>query len=139
MQNKTLSILYVEDDADTREAMRRLLTIDGHSVIVSGTVADAIEAAAKTRIDLLISDLQLPDGSGLQLLPQLRAIYPVQGIVLSGFGTHDDIASCLSVGFAEHLVKPIVFDVLREAIARVRERAAAQAKPHQSGTASAAL
>lgn len=66
---------------------------------------------------MLVSDIGLPDGTGLDLMHSLRqrgAALP--GIALSGFGMEADIAASRSVGFAHHLVKPVNFQLLEEAI-----------------------
>jgi CheY-like chemotaxis protein len=75
-----------------------------------------LQAAAGTDIDLLISDIELPDGTGLQLLASLRFDRPVPGIALSGFGSSDDIELSRAAGFAFHLTKPVDFHALKEAI-----------------------
>ncbi len=71
--------------------------------------------------DLLISDLGLPDGSGLDLIRKLRAsrMTPIAGIALSGYGMDDDLRSSREAGFLEHLIKPIDFPGLEAAIRRV--------------------
>ena len=68
--------------------------------------------------DLLLSDLGLPDGSGLELMRAL-ADRSIRGIALSGFGMEEDIARSREAGFAEHLIKPVIFQSLQETIGRV--------------------
>jgi len=99
--------------------MRRLLERWGFEVMTAGGVAAGVQAAAAQRFDLLICDLGLPDGSGHDLLRQLSAISPVKGIALSGYGQAEDIHRSNSAGFAEHLVKPVNFDLLRKTITRL--------------------
>lgn len=76
-------------------------------------------AALETDFELLISDIDLPDGSGLELMWQLRARSAVKGIALSGFGSPDDVEQSRVAGFAEHLTKPVEFRHLEQAIQRV--------------------
>ena len=113
---KGLRILMVEDHAATLEALSTLLRREGHSVVTAGTVSDGLAAAAAGTFDLLISDLGLPDGTGIQLMEKLRDSFRFQGIALSGYGMEDDLARCREAGFVAHLVKPVRFADLRRTI-----------------------
>jgi len=125
---KPLQILLVEDHADTAKMMTRLLSADGHVVVQAGTVSDALNAAASAEFDLLLSDLSLPDGTGLDLIRQLSARgKSLKAIALSGYGAASDIENSREAGFAEHLVKPINIESLQSAILRVAERSLASA------------
>ena len=77
-----------------------------------------MEAAAHNKFDLLISDIALPDGTGIDLMMQLRAISKTPGIAISGFGNNGDIERGLQAGFSEHLIKPIKLEKLEAAIER---------------------
>jgi PAS domain S-box-containing protein len=114
-------ILLVEDHDDTAAIMSSVLRHQGHTVRRAGSVAAALQAAQAERFDLLISDIGLPDGSGLDLMRQLRLRQPVRGIALSGFGMDDDIRRSRDAGFEEHLTKPVSLDVLEMTIKRVAE------------------
>ncbi|MGE5609704.1 MAG: ATP-binding protein [Bacillota bacterium] len=117
---RPLRILLVEDHGDTARIMSRLLAADGHEVQRAGALATALDMAGKGTFDLLISDLGLPDGNGLDLMRQLRARgQRIPGIALSGFGMEQDIQSSHEAGFAAHLTKPTSPERLAEAIAAV--------------------
>ena len=97
--------------------MVSLLEIFGHHVQRAGDVAAALAIAEKGDFDLLISDLGLPDGSGLDLMRQLRARglrWPA--VALSGYGQEKDLEQSRSAGFQLHLVKPVDISRLMEAI-----------------------
>ncbi|MEY2482467.1 MAG: hypothetical protein QOK24_995 [Verrucomicrobiota bacterium] len=119
----SLRILLVDDHPDTCSALERLLTLRGHSVATAGSVGAALESAGQNSFDLLISDVGLPDGNGMELFRRLRATQPMRGIAISGFGMDADIGKSLEAGFAEHLVKPVKLEKLEEAIARVMANA----------------
>jgi DNA-binding response OmpR family regulator len=72
------------------------------------------------KVDLVLSDIGLGDGSGLDLMRRLRAKKDVPGIVLSGFATEADIIASQRAGFSAHLVKPISIDHLVAAIHRTQ-------------------
>jgi PAS domain S-box-containing protein len=112
-------ILFVEDHEDTARVLGRILQNAGFDVSHAGTVAGARTLAAGRRFDLVISDLGLPDGSGLELMKALRDAQGLTGIALSGFGTEEDVAASLAAGFAAHLTKPVDWDRLRSEIERL--------------------
>jgi CheY-like chemotaxis protein len=95
----------------------------GHQVRTADTVAAALRAADAEAFDLLLCDVGLPDGTGLDLMRQLlnRAGKPVRGIALSGFGMESDIRSSREAGFAAHLVKPVNLNELASTIQRVAQ------------------
>jgi signal transduction histidine kinase/ActR/RegA family two-component response regulator len=113
-----LKILLVDDHEDTCAALEKLLVSRGHLVVAAHTVRSAMEAAVRNKFDLLLSDIALPDGTGIQLMTQLRAITRIPGIAVSGFGNDGDIERSLSAGFSEHLIKPVKLDDLEAAIER---------------------
>ncbi|MGE5608738.1 MAG: PAS domain S-box protein [Bacillota bacterium] len=113
-----LRILLVEDHENSRRILERLLRSWNYQVTVAWDVNTALKAA-ENPFDLLISDVGLPDGNGLDLMRQLRARRPVRGICLSGFGTEEDRRHSREAGFASHLVKPVNFQTLQETIRQV--------------------
>jgi PAS domain S-box-containing protein len=120
------TILLVEDHPDTSRTMKRLLHQNGYRVCTADSVASALRAADAERFDLLICDIGLPDGSGLDLMRQLLAKRPVTGIALSGYGMEHDVRRSIEAGFSDHLTKPV--DVRRlEAV--IREKLAEAAAP----------
>ena len=117
---RPLKLLLVEDDPDTLRVMARLLGRRGHSVAEAGDIQTALRAAALVPFDVVISDLGLPDGSGLELMRLLgRGRSPLIGIALSGFGSDLDIRLSREAGFAEHLTKPIDFPRLEAILHRL--------------------
>ncbi|HEX3420171.1 MAG TPA: MASE1 domain-containing protein [Candidatus Udaeobacter sp.] len=115
---QALKILLVDDHHDTCAALEKLLTRRGHLVAVTHDVRSAMQAAVRNKFDLLISDIALPDGTGMDLMMQMHAIANVPGIAISGFGNNGDIERSLQAGFSEHLIKPIKLDKLEAAIER---------------------
>jgi CheY-like chemotaxis protein len=84
-----------------------------------GSVKEAIAAAEASEFDLLLSDIGLPDGSGIELMRQLGSRFNIKGIALSGFGQDEDLRRSSEAGFATHLTKPINLKVLQEVIKRL--------------------
>ncbi len=112
-------VLLVEDHQDTRRVLTALLESMGCSVVAVGSVKEAIAAAEASEFDLLLSDIGLPDGSGIELMRQLGSRFNIKGIALSGFGQDEDLRRSSEAGFATHLTKPINLKVLQEVIKRL--------------------
>lgn len=118
-QTAALRLLLVEDHADTAQLMSRLLQSIGHGVSVAAGMDSALNLAQRQRFDLVLSDLGLPDGTGLELMRQLKSRYGLRGIALSGYGMEDDVRRSHEAGFDEHLTKPIDLSRLEAAIRRI--------------------
>jgi two-component system CheB/CheR fusion protein len=117
--DRPLTLLLVEDNTDTLTYLSQMLTLRGHKVHTAASLTSAIQVASEVAYDVLISDIELPDGTGLELIQTLRTSRAVSGIALSGFGTSEDIELSRAAGFAHHLIKPVVFRRLEEVIQQV--------------------
>jgi CheY-like chemotaxis protein len=100
-------LLLVEDHADTARVMGRLLKAKGYDVTTATSVKGGVDAAERARFDIVVSDVGLPDGSGLDLMRLLRQRYGLRGIALTGFGQESDVVAAKAAGFDAHLTKPI--------------------------------
>jgi CheY-like chemotaxis protein len=118
---KPVSILLVDDHEDTLRAMSRLLRNLEHRVVTANCVQGALRAADEQNFDLLISDVGLPDGTGLDLMRHLLVRRPIRGIALTGYGSDSDLRQTREAGFSAHLTKPIDFRALESAIRSVAE------------------
>jgi signal transduction histidine kinase len=105
-ERQPMRILLVEDHEDTNRSLTSLLRRRGYQVKSALTFQSALELSAKEEFDVLISDLGLPDGSGIDLIQKLASKPPL-GIALTGFGMEQDIRKSREAGFHHHLVKPI--------------------------------
>lgn len=116
-------ILVVDDHDDTLRSMKMLLNRLGYEVLAAENMTDALQIAEQQHFDILLSDIGLPDGSGLELLKRLRASRDLPALALSGFGMDDDIERSREAGFSDHLTKPVSIDRLQAAIARLEDEA----------------
>ena len=119
---RPLRILLVDDHVDTTAALKKLLTRRGHTVAAAANIRSAVEVAEGGPFDLLISDVGLPDGSGLELMTLLGARFGMPGIAISGFGMNGDVERSIKAGFSEHLVKPVQLEKLEAAMAQAVAR-----------------
>ena len=118
-----VNILLVDDHEDTLRALSRLLRKLEHRVVTANCVQGALRAANEENFDLLISDVGLPDGTGLDLMKQLLGRQPIRGIALTGYGSDQDLRQTREAGFSAHLTKPIDFRALETVIREVAEDA----------------
>jgi PAS domain S-box-containing protein len=120
-------LLVVEDHEPTLNVLAGLLRRQGHDILAASTVETALALAATHQFDLVISDLGLPDGNGVDLMLQLTRDYGLRGIALSGYGMEEDLEKTKQVGFIAHLIKPIHFEqlshVLKQAAPAVQLKA----------------
>jgi CheY-like chemotaxis protein len=139
-------VLLVEDHADTRRTLARLLEGRGFEVLVAGSVAAALAtlaelssssspgAAGAGPVDVLVSDIGLPDATGHDLMRRVRALHgpSIRGIAVSGFGLDGDVRKSVEAGFAAHVTKPIdvhQLDALIRTLLQHRPPAAASQLP----------
>lgn len=117
--DRTLRLLVVEDHEPTLKVLNTLLTRSGHQVTAASTVAEGLRVARTGAFDAVVSDLGLPDGTGIELMEKLRAEHQLTGVALSGYGMEEDVRRSKAAGFAAHLVKPVNFEELRQALRKL--------------------
>jgi two-component system, chemotaxis family, CheB/CheR fusion protein len=120
-------ILLVEDNGDTAQMMKMLLAECGYLVETAADVRQALKAVESASFDLLLSDLGLPDGTGIDLMQELRKRgNALKGIALSGYGQQEDMRRSKEAGFSAHLIKPVDANALIETIAALVRPVGAQ-------------
>ena len=113
-------MLLVEDHPDTRLALESFLKALGHRPRVAQNMAEGLMlgCAENKEIDLLLSDIRLPDGDGWELLSELRerGCSPKRAIAISGWGSRADLLKSKAAGFEAHLTKPLSPAILEAAL-----------------------
>ncbi len=102
----------------TARIMAKLLRQNGYLVTTANSVAGALEVPTED-YDLVVSDIGLPDGSGLELMRTIRLRHDVPGIALTGYGMEEDIRKSREAGFIAHLTKPLDFAKLDAMIRKI--------------------
>lgn len=110
-------VLVVEDEPQMRRFIRATLTSHGYRLLEAGTAAEAMMLASSHNPELVLLDLGLPDGDGIELTGRIREWSPMPVIVLSARGREDDKVAALDAGADDYLTKP--FGV-NELLARMR-------------------
>ncbi|NVK66272.1 MAG: sigma-54-dependent Fis family transcriptional regulator [Flavobacteriales bacterium] len=115
--NKALSILVVDDSRDMLELIRRQLQELGLNPFISDTVMDGIDILESSQIDLLITDLNMPEVGGEQLIRYASEHFPKLPIlVITGYPSIDSAVNVMKMGALEYLIKPFTFDELEYAL-----------------------
>ncbi len=117
-----LRILLVEDHEDTAQVLAQLMRGMGHAVEICSSVAQGREMIRSHEFDIILSDLGLPDGTGIDFIRSARETCQTPAVVLTGYGMAEDIKNCLQAGFDEHLTKPVDFEKLEQALRRTIRR-----------------
>ncbi|TDY23128.1 two-component system CheB/CheR fusion protein [Paraburkholderia sp. BL6665CI2N2] len=120
---KGLRVLLVDDSAETLDAFRALLEMEGAKVRSELSGKAALAAAAEAPFDLILSDVGMPEMSGYELIAELRRLPPTAttpAIALTGFGRTQDVTEALEAGFDAHVGKPVSLAALLAAIDQAR-------------------
>lgn len=118
------TILLVEDDQSLGQLLAEELEMDGYTMRRAGTVGEACQQLRDQRPSLIVSDLRLPDGHGMQVLAFQQAEHPgIPFIVITAFGTVDQAVEALKAGADDFLTKPLSTDHLRLKIKRLLAQA----------------
>jgi two-component system, chemotaxis family, CheB/CheR fusion protein len=118
---RPLRLLLVEDHVDSAELLAEMLQSHGHTVSVATSVSAALTLASEQEFDVIVSDVGLPDASGYDLMQQIRALYPMKGIAVTGSGRASDVERGRAAGFSMHLVKPVTLRRLEAALEQVAD------------------
>ena len=118
--NTTLSnarILVVDDEPDLRTLYELTLLREGYRVETAGNLAQALQHLGERRFDVVITDMRLPDGLGLELIQQLRAQQrPERCVVITAYGSAENAVESLKTGAFDYLTKPVDLKQFRSVI-----------------------
>jgi CheY-like chemotaxis protein len=121
-----LRIFVVEDHKDTLDALQIYLEHLGHIVLAAPTKRQALKQIPMANCHILISDINLPDGNGWELMQELKNLRPHYAIAISGYGMKTDCERSAESGFRHHLVKPVAAEkidtLLEEATVELKEK-----------------
>lgn len=121
MQSK--NILIVDDELSVRESLEKVLSRAGYTTRTAGSGNDAIKILHKKQVDIILSDLKMPDGDGLDLLREVRKAYPyIEVILLTGYGTIEKAVEAMKEGAYDFITKPFKKAVILSTLERAIER-----------------
>ncbi len=120
--------LIVEDDADSAQLMAALVANEGFTVATAGSLRDARRQMVLQQPDLVLLDLQLPDGSGMDLFQDPELVGRSEVVFITGHASLETSIQALRLGAADYLIKPVQHQQLRNILSRVTPPAAIQAE-----------
>ncbi|MCO5101425.1 MAG: sigma-54 dependent transcriptional regulator [Burkholderiaceae bacterium] len=110
--------LIVEDDQNSAEMLAALVSAEGFSTATAGSLHDAIRQYAFRRPDIVLLDLSLPDGSGIELFDRVERNEACEVVLITGHATLETSIQALRLGAADYLLKPVNVPRLRQILAR---------------------
>ncbi len=120
MAARSCTVLYVEDDPESRLLIRRVLQAEGYEVLEAKDAADGLESATHQRPDLILIDINLPEVDGLTLARQIRNVPDLAGtpiLAITANVMRGDRERSLGAGCDGYIQKPIDIDLLPRQIA----------------------
>jgi signal transduction histidine kinase/ActR/RegA family two-component response regulator len=114
-----ITVLTVDDDEDTTSLLRSLLEMSGATVLTANSGEEALEVAAKSDFDVVVSDISMPGMDGFDFVRRLRSLPDkenVRVIALTGYGRQEDVEQARSEGFVAHLTKPLDVESLMKCL-----------------------
>jgi DNA-binding NtrC family response regulator len=122
-------VLIVDDEERFRSTMRKLLLAEGLEASTCGSAMQALEELRKNHYDIVILDVQMPDMTGVEALPEIKQVDPdIEVIVLTGHASVDTARSIIKNGAYDYLLKPYSMETLLEKIESAFDRKLARKK-----------
>jgi two-component system, NtrC family, response regulator len=124
---ETIHILVIDDEASIRRLVERELGSSRRRITTVGSSREAIKAFKGTSFDVVMLDMRLPDGNGIDLLPRFQDVSPeVQIIIITGFGEVDNAVQAMKLGAYDYITKPFDLDRLEMVIEKAFQRTTLQ-------------
>ena len=112
-------VLIVDDDENTRDALAALALAEGFTTALAGSVAEARIHLVRQRPDVVLMDLRLPDGSGIELFEDLEDRSSIETILITGHASVESAVEALRLGASDYLTKPVNLQRLKAVLSRV--------------------
>lgn len=126
MENKKYCILILEDDKDVRDSLKEILQLNNYQVMVAENVKEALSTLGKVKPDLILSDIVMPELSGLEFLEKIRTIpvlFNIPFIFLTAQSESNKIREGMNLGADDFITKPFkVNDLLRSVKLRLEKK-----------------
>src|SRR5688572_19836317 len=117
-------LLVIDDEESVRYSFRYVFEGDGVEVLTAGTAAEGLRVAREQGPDVVVLDLQLPDGSGLDVFKQLRKQDEKRPVIfITAHGTTETAIEAMKHGAFDYLVKPVDLDQVTQLLARAFDAA----------------
>jgi DNA-binding NtrC family response regulator len=133
MSDEVLSVMVVDDEPGIRTALRANFLRHGWNVETASCVREAIRNIDGREFSLVVTDMRMPDGTGMEVMRAARKASPETAVILlTAYGSVPDAVDAMRDGALDYLTKPIPFDRLQTAAAQVMSRAKQLPMPEES-------
>lgn len=117
-------ILVVDDEENAREALSKILTHDGYEVTSAGNGLEALNFLRSNAVELIITDLNMPEMNGLMFLRELNHSYPTSKVIMiTAYGEVESYLEAITLGAFEYINKPVKYDDLKKVIDKISKAA----------------
>jgi DNA-binding NtrC family response regulator len=117
-------ILVVDDEENARVALSKILTHDGYEVSSAGNGLEALNFLRSNNVELIITDLNMPEMNGLMFLRELKRSYPASKVIMiTAYGEVESYLEAITLGAFEYINKPIKYDDLKKVINKISKAA----------------
>ncbi|MFQ5499242.1 MAG: sigma-54-dependent transcriptional regulator [Candidatus Zixiibacteriota bacterium] len=120
MRSESIRVMIVEDERDVREPLAEYLRGEGFEVTTAADGAKALSAFGRRAVDIVLSDVQMPNMGGMELLSALKTEHPtVDFVIFTAFGTVETAVDAIRAGACDYILKPIVFEDIKQKLERI--------------------
>lgn len=120
MADKNKRILVVDDEENTRLALSRLLAREGYTVQAASNGFEALDRLRETPVELIITDLNMPEMNGLTFLRELNRDHPASNVIMiTAYGEIESYLEALNLGAFEYINKPVKLDDLKKVMHKI--------------------
>jgi DNA-binding NtrC family response regulator len=122
---KTLPLLIIDDESSLRALLSQVLKLEGYEIFEAETAKQGKEILSQERISVVVTDVRLPDGNGIELTSELKALNPdIEVVVITAFGTIEDGVKAMRNGAFDYITKGDDDDRIVLTIEKASEKAA---------------
>ena len=120
MEQQRIRILVVDDEENARVALSKILTHDGYAVSSAGNGVEALNYLRSKEVELIITDLNMPEMSGLTFLRELNRINSASNVIMiTAYGEVESYLEAMTLGAFEYINKPVKYEDLKKIINKI--------------------
>lgn len=120
LEQGTKRILVVDDEENARVALSKILTHDGYDVSSAGNGVEALNFLRSKDVELIITDLNMPEMNGLMFLRELNRSHPSSNVIMiTAYGEVESYLEAMTLGAFEYINKPVKYDDLKKIINKI--------------------
>jgi len=113
-------ILIVDDEENARVALSKILTLEGYDVSSARNGLEALGSLQKRDVELIITDINMPEMNGLTFLRELSRRHPKSNVIMiTGYGEVESYLEAMDLGAFEYINKPVKYDDLKKIINKI--------------------